>query len=97
MDDFRKVIDYKLLEILGYDLTLGQLLIIPLVILLGYLILRWLVRSIVSAMTKREFNPDIIHVVRRGVYIVGLVVLIITTLDLLSIPLTAFAFCLHVR
>jgi len=43
-------------------------------------------------MERREINPDVVQVVQRAIMILGLIVVFITTLDLLSIPLTAFAF-----
>ena len=76
----------------GQDFTLGQLLIIPTVIIVGYLTIGWLARIITNRMTAHKMQPDVIHLIRRIFYVVALVVLGITTLDLLNVPLTAFAF-----
>ncbi len=92
MADIQQLIDIKLLTIGGYDMTIGQLVLIPLVILCGYLLLSWLVRSTTTQMQRREIDANIVQVVRRAIYIIGLVVLAITALDLLNVPLTAFAF-----
>lgn len=43
-------------------------------------------------MAQRQVEADVIHLVRRVFYIVALAILAITTLDLLNVPLTAFAF-----
>ncbi len=37
-------------------------------------------------------SPDVVHLVRRVFYIVAVAVLVITALDLVNVPLTAFAF-----
>lgn len=92
MEDIQQFIDIKLLSIGGFDLTVGQLVLIPLVVLCGYLLLGWFVRSTTAQMQRREMDANIIQVVRRAAYIVGLIILSITTLDLLNVPLTAFAF-----
>jgi small-conductance mechanosensitive channel len=72
--------------------TLGQLLIIPTVLIVGYLAIGWLAKLITSRMTAGKVQADVIHLVRRIFYVVALAVLGITTLDLLNVPLTAFAF-----
>ena len=72
--------------------TLGQLIIIPVVLILGYLSISWLSRLITNRLTAHDLQPDVVHLIRRIFYIVALVILFITTLDLLNVPLTAFAF-----
>jgi len=76
----------------GQDFTLSQLLIIPTVLIVGWLTIGWLAKMITKRLTARNMQPDIVHLIRRVFYIVALVVLAITTLDLLNVPLTAFAF-----
>ena len=72
--------------------TLGQLIVIPVVLILGYLSISWLSRLITNRLTAHDLQPDVVHLIRRIFYIVALVILFITTLDLLNVPLTAFAF-----
>ena len=85
-------LDEVMFTISGQEFTLGQLLIIPTVLIVGYLGIRWLARVITNRMVARKMQPDIVHLIRRIFYVVALVVLAITTLDLLNVPLTAFAF-----
>lgn len=92
MSEIQQMLDKQLLTIAGYDLSFGQLVFFPFIVVLGYLAIGWSVRKTTKLMTDREANPDLVQVVRRAVYVVGLIVLIITTLDLLNVPLTAFAF-----
>ncbi len=91
----------KLKEILGITLasapggqavTIGQVLSVIVLIVVGYYGSRLLVFIIGRRMGKAEMRPDIIHVVKRIVFIVFLVVVGLTALSLLGIPLTAFAF-----
>jgi small-conductance mechanosensitive channel len=76
----------------GQEFTLGQLLIIPTTLIVGYLLIRWLARLITNRMVARKVQPDVVHLIRRIFYIVALAVLVITLLDLINVPLTAFAF-----
>ena len=76
----------------GQDFTLGQILIIPTVLIVGWFAIGWLAKMITTRLTARNMQPDIVHLIRRIFYIVALIVLGITTLDLLNVPLTAFAF-----
>ena len=86
------ILDDVIFTISGQEFTLGQLLIIPTVLIVGYLVISWLARVITGRLVARNMQPDIVHLIRRIFYIVALVVLAITTLDLLNVPLTAFAF-----
>lgn len=74
------------------DFSLGQLLLIPAVLIIGYLVIRWLARIITKRLVARNLQADVVHLVRRIFYIVALAVLFITTLELLNVPLTALAF-----
>ena len=85
-------LDEVMFTISSQEFTLGQLLIIPAVLIVGYLGIHWLARVITNRMVARKMQPDIVHLIRRIFYVVALVVLAITTLDLLNVPLTAFAF-----
>ncbi len=74
------------------DYTLGQLLLVPLVLVLGYLLIRWLAHLIAIRMAARQVEADVVHLVRRIFYFLAFAVLIVTILDMLNVPLTAFAF-----
>ena len=84
--------DDVIFTISGQDFTLGQLLIVPTAIVVGYLVIKWLAQVITNRMVARNLQPDLVHLIRRIFYIVALAVLLITLLDLINVPLTAFAF-----
>jgi len=92
MKELRRILETKLISVGEYDLSVAQTLIIPIVVILGYLLLRWVVSKITSTMTKQEISPDLIQIIRRAIYVIGLIIIGITALDLLKVPLTAFAF-----
>ena len=74
------------------NFTLGQILIVPVVLIVGYLAIHWLARIITNRLVARKMQADVVHLVRRIFYFIALAILVITTLDLLNVPLTAFAF-----
>ena len=90
--DLNELLSYPLLTFADTELTAGQFLLIPTVLLVGYLFLKAVVRITDNTLKKRNVNADVSQVVRRGMYILGLVILFITLLDLINVPLTAFAF-----
>ena len=92
MFDIQKTSAIKAFTLGGYDVTVGQLVFIPLVILCGYLLLNWLVRRTTAEMHRRGIDANIVQLVRRAIYILGLIVLSISSLEMLNVPLAAFAF-----
>jgi small-conductance mechanosensitive channel len=74
------------------QVTFGQLLIVPTLVIVGLLLTKWLVRIVSNRLASRNVNPDVIHLVRRVFYILAVAVLFMTLLDLINVPLTAFAF-----
>jgi len=87
-------------EILGFPvvtlgeqtITAGQILLILVIIVGGYLLARGVERLLVRRLSARAVNPDLVHLIRRIYIVTVLAVLGITILDLLNVPLAAFAF-----
>lgn len=73
-------------------ITVGDIIYAPLLLVVGILFIRWSSRFIRTLMARREFNPNFIQVISRGYLIIALVVLIFSMLELMNVPLTAFAF-----
>jgi small-conductance mechanosensitive channel len=76
----------------GQAFTLGQILVFPVVLIAGYLTIRWMAMLISTSLIAREIRADLVHLISRIFYVVAMSILAITTLDLLNVPLTAFAF-----
>jgi len=86
------ILNTTLFTLSDTSVTVSKLLLLPLLLLLGLLTLRWLSRKIVKQLEARHVNADVIHLVRRILFVLTLIILVITTLDIFNIPLTAFAF-----
>lgn len=76
----------------GPGLTVLQIAVALLVLLVGFWLARWSERKLSKRLDKRNVDAGVIQLIRRLFYILVIAVLTFTTLDLLGIPLAAFAF-----
>ena len=90
--DITHLLNEPLITIAERSISPAKILLVVLTVVVGYLFVRWLERFTASRMSARQLNPDLVHLVRRLVLVLGVLILAFTTLDLLDIPLTAFAF-----
>lgn len=82
----------NLFTVVGQTVTLGQILLIPVLVFLGVWITRKAVDTISSRLITKGVQADLVHLVKRILYVLAIVILAITTLDFLDVPITAFAF-----
>ena len=76
----------------GQQITVGQVLSVPLFVIVAILVMRWTNRWVGARLTARQTNPDVVHLVRRIIYVIAIAIIVVTVLDLINVPLTAFAF-----
>lgn len=72
--------------------SIGQVLLVPLIFIVGLLVARLLIGKLSQRLTTKKLNADAIHLLQRVLYVLTLIILVITSLGLLNVPLTAFAF-----
>jgi small-conductance mechanosensitive channel len=82
----------NLFDVAGQTVTLGQILLIPILVVLGIWLTRKTVGIISRRLIARGVQADLVHLVKRILYVLAIVMLAITTLDFLDVPITAFAF-----
>ncbi len=92
MEKLNKFLDTPLLAFTDITVTVGQVMGVVAFVVLGALFLLWSARFLDKYLQKRVKSQDLHQIVRRAYLIVGFIVLGLITLDLLRIPLTAFAF-----
>jgi small-conductance mechanosensitive channel len=92
LDNFLNFLDFVLFSLDNKAFTVADILLIPAILIGGYLLLQWTISAIAKRLTSRGMQADVIHLLRRLLFVIGLALLIITTLDLINVPLTAFAF-----
>ncbi|WP_133468695.1 mechanosensitive ion channel family protein [Paraglaciecola marina] len=92
MDDITNTLNQVVFTLYEQPFTVGGLLFTPILLFVGIMLTKWLVNKLVTRLIANGANADIVHLVRRITYILAIVVITITTLDLLNVPITAFAF-----
>ena len=92
MEKFNKFLDTPLLDFADTTVTVGQVIGVVAFVVFGALFLLWGARFLDRYLQKRVKSQDLHQMVRRAFLFVGFAVLGLVTLDLLRIPLTAFAF-----
>jgi small-conductance mechanosensitive channel len=76
----------------GQSITLGQVLSVIALLLVGYYGSRLVGFILGRRLAKTDLRPDVVHIFKRVIFFTILILLFITALGLLGIPLTAFAF-----
>ena len=92
LNDILNALNTVVLHLGDRPITVLQIMSVPIVLVLGFLLIRWGERVISRRLDKSSVNPDLIHMIRRVFYIIAIALLAFTALDLLNVPLTAFAF-----
>jgi small-conductance mechanosensitive channel len=73
-------------------ITIGDILLVPTFLIIGFLLTKWLVKIITHRLTTKNTDPNVIHLMQRVFYVVAITIVVITTLDVINVPITAFAF-----
>lgn len=93
LDELKTVLDAALFTAPGGRvITLGQITAVLLLLVFGYLGSRLVGYLLGRRLAATKLRPDVVYVLKRITFFVILVLVVITALDLLGIPLTAFAF-----
>lgn len=91
-EDFQYWINYPLFTFNDRVITLVELLTVPVWLILSVWIAHLLISKLGDKLRNKNKDPNVIHLVQRVLYIVALTVIFITTLSMLNVPITAFAF-----
>jgi small-conductance mechanosensitive channel len=92
MEKINEFLDISLLNFADTTVTIGQVLKVVTFVLLAALFMLWSARWLDSYLQKKVRSQDLRQMIRRAYLFLGFIVLGMITLDLLHIPLTAFAF-----
>jgi small-conductance mechanosensitive channel len=85
-------LNYTLFSVSGQAVTVGGLLLIPTLAFIGFWVTKYLIRLLTSKLTNRHTDPNIIHLIQRLLYVIAICIITITALEIINIPVTAFAF-----
>jgi small-conductance mechanosensitive channel len=76
----------------GSTLTVGDLVAVLLLLIGGYFVSRLIVHLLGQRLAATRLSPDVAYTIRRIIFLTLLVLVVLTALNLLGVPLTAFAF-----
>ena len=92
-EDFREFWNTSLLDLSsGQSVTVGQVALVILILIGGYVLSRFFERLIERRLKKTDVTPDAAYALKRISFYLLIVIVVATALSLLRIPLTAFAF-----
>ena len=92
MQEFETVWDYELVTIGQSPITVGEIVLVLLLVLAGNAFSRFVERVLSRRLARTEMRPDAIQTLQRILFYVLIVCVALTALSLLNIPITAFAF-----
>lgn len=92
MESVQQFFDFTMFQWRGNPITLSQVIIGPVALLLFWATYKWLDKLIVRQLRSRASSADVVHLIRRVFLILVIIVTAITLLEIMQVPLTAFAF-----
>ena len=92
LDQIKIILSSTVITISEQPISLGELLMLPLLLIAGVIITKWIVKLITNRLTSKKTDPNFIHLLQRILYIIAITILVVTTLDFINVPITAFAF-----
>lgn len=92
MEELTRILYTPLIVFGDISISLGQILAVLLFVLLGLVVVTWSARFLRQRLLGRGTNPNAVQLISRAWLILGLVILGVSALDMLGVPLTAFAF-----
>jgi len=85
-------LNISVVSIAEQPITIGDILLVPSLLIIGFLLTKWLVKIITHRLTTKNTDPNVIHLLQRVFYVVAITIIVITILDVINVPITAFAF-----
>lgn len=83
---------YPLFTFNDQVITVMEILAIPVWIIVSLWVTHIFISKVANKLRDKGKDPNIVHLVQRLLYVVALTVIFITSLSMLNVPITAFAF-----
>jgi len=93
LEDFLTVWNFGLFRLSeGGSITVGQIVLVIVLLSGGMLASRWIERLIARRISRTRIHADAAQLIQRLAFYALLVIVVVTALNMLHVPLTAFAF-----
>ncbi|MCG9697699.1 mechanosensitive ion channel domain-containing protein [Shewanella sp. Isolate11] len=90
--EIEDLLSYVLFTYGESPITVSQVLQVPLLLWLAWFVVTRIAKLIRKALQVRKVAPDAIHLFLRIYLVIAIAIILVTTLDILNIPIKAFAF-----
>ena len=92
MEQLNRILQTPLIVFGDISISLVQIFTVLAFLVIGVMLVLWSSSFLRRRLDKRGVDVNVVQLVSRAWLILGLVIVVISTLDLLSVPLAAFAF-----
>ncbi|WP_193038710.1 mechanosensitive ion channel family protein [Pseudoalteromonas nigrifaciens] len=92
LEQLNQMLAFVLFSYNDVQITVVKVIQIPLILFTMWFVVTRIGKLIKKSLLKRKMNPDAVLLFTRIYYILSIAILIFTSLEVLNIPLTAFAF-----
>jgi small-conductance mechanosensitive channel len=92
LDSILETLSFVVYTYDGSPITLLQILQVPFYILLAWFVVGYIGKLIKKGLKSRNVSADAIHFFSRVYLVLTIAILVFTSMEILNIPLTAFAF-----
>ncbi len=92
LEQLNQMLAFVLFSYNDVQITVVKVIQIPLILFTMWFVVTRIGKLIKKSLLKRKMNPDAVLLFTRIYFILSITILIFTSLEVLNIPLTAFAF-----
>ncbi|MBH0071401.1 mechanosensitive ion channel domain-containing protein [Pseudoalteromonas sp. NZS127] len=92
LEQLNQMLAFVLFSYNDVQITVVKVIQIPLILFTMWFVVTRIGKLIKKSLLKRKMNPDAVLLFTRIYFILSIAILIFTSLEVLNIPLTAFAF-----
>lgn len=92
LEQLNQMLAFVLFSYSDVQITVVKVIQIPLILFTMWFVVTRIGKLIKKSLLKRKMNPDAVLLFTRIYFILSIAILIFTSLEVLNIPLTAFAF-----
>ncbi|MBQ4833113.1 mechanosensitive ion channel [Pseudoalteromonas sp. MMG010] len=92
LEAINQILAYSLFSYNDINITVAKVVQVPLILFVIWFVVTRIGKLIKKTLLAKKMNQDVVHLFTRIYFILTVAILIFTSLEVLNIPLTAFAF-----
>ncbi|QOL25639.1 mechanosensitive ion channel [Thalassotalea sp. LPB0316] len=92
LEKIQNILNMTLFTFNGNDFTLLEVLTVPIWLIVSIWLSRFSIKLLGNRLKDKNKDPNLVHLIERILYVIALALIFITTLSMINVPITAFAF-----